>query len=528
MSFISLYYLLFLSVVVITYFCFPKKHRWIVLLLASYIFYLINDLRYVIFLIITTLTVFFVAQKLKDMTEKQKEFFAQQSTEWLAENKKTYSNKLRKKRKIILIFTLIFNFSILFVFKYLGWLADAFADIINIDKPSLNILLPLGISFYMFQSIGYLVDVYFCKIEPQKNIFKFALFVSFFPQLIQGPISRYDQLSPQLINGNDFNYRKIKSGALLMIWGYFKKMVIADRVTVLYQAIMGNINQFQGFEIFVAMLCFVLKVYCDFSGGIDIAMGSAEMVGVNLTPNFNRPFFATSVLEYWRRWHITLGAWMKDYVLYPLTLSKGYNKFIRSCRKTFKNGVAGKVIPSGIAMFFVFLLVGVWHGPNLTYLLFGMYYGIIVLIETIINEVRKIKKIQPKQRNKHMKRFIIFLRFVLTFMLVYFGKYLSAAPDVATAWNWFKATFVNHDFSALFRNFIERTDFNMINIIISVVSTAFLIFIEVLQEKGIKIREKILSKHIIIQWIVFWAAIVLVVLLAYYGGTGGGFVYENV
>ena len=160
-------------------------------------------------------------------------------------------------------------------------------------------------------------------------MFKFALFVSFFPQLIQGPISRYDQLSPQLVEGNDFNWRKIKSGALLMIWGFFKKMVIADRVNILYEAIMSNVGEFQGVEIFVAMICFVLKVYCDFSGGIDIAMGSAEMVGVNLTPNFNRPFFALSVSEYWRRWHITLGAWMKDYVLYPLTLSKGYNKFIR-------------------------------------------------------------------------------------------------------------------------------------------------------------------------------------------------------
>lgn len=525
MSFISLYFLLFLFCVIFIYFITPKKYRWIVLLIASYIFYLLNDLRAVIFLITTTVSVYLAAYGMKKLTDKQKIFFEQQDEEWLEQNKKIYQKKLARKKKLILVFTLLFNFGILFVLKYFSYLADSFCNLIHVEPLNMKILLPLGISFYMFQTIGYLIDVYFGKVEAEKNIFKIALFTSFFPQMIQGPISRYNNLAPQLYEGNDFDKEKLKSGVLLMLWGYFKKLVIADRANILYSAIMQNYTNFQGAEIFVGMLCFVIKLYCDFSGGIDIAMGAAECVGIDLTPNFKRPFFALSVTEYWRRWHITLGAWMKDYVLYPLTLSKGYNKFIRFCRKKSK-GVAGKVIPAGVAMFVVFLLVGIWHGPNLTYLLFGVYNGIIILIETIINETRKIKKIQPKERSKHAKRWIFTLKLVLTFMLVYFGKYLSAAPDAATAGNWFLATFRYKSFFTLFNNFLDRTNFDIANLVTLIISVGFLLFIEIRQEKGVKIRETILSKNTFIQWTIFYLSIVAIVLLTVYSGNGGGFAYE--
>lgn len=531
MSFISLYFILFLVVVILLYFIVPKKHRWFVLLVASYVFYLLNDLRAVVFIILTTLIIYLAARKLKSISLNQKSFFADKDEEWLKENKKTYTKKFRKKRQIILAITLLFNFGILFMLKYFSTLADAFAELINVQPLGLNILLPLGISFYMFQSTGYLIDVYYNKVEPERNIFKFALFVSFFPQLVQGPISRYNQLAPQLIKGNDFDTKTFKSGLLLMLWGYFKKLVIADRANILFEAIMQNYTSYQGIEIFVGMLCFVLKLYCDFSGGIDIATGVAKCLGIDLTPNFKRPFFALSVTDYWRRWHITLGAWMKDYVLYPLTLSKGYNKFIRGCKKVFKRGVAGKVIPSGIAMFFIFLLVGIWHGPDLTYLLFGVYNGVIILTETIFNETRKIKKIKPKQRKKSTQHFITFVKFSATFMLVYFGKYFSAAASlgggVDTVFDWFVATFRYTDITTIFYNFFSWTGFNAINFVILVLSTAVLVFVEAMQEKGIKIREFILSKRIYIQWTVYYVAILAIILLTAYNGTGGGFAYEN-
>ena len=526
MSFISLYFLLFLALVILSYFVTPKKYRWIVLLVASYVFYLLNDFRAVIFLITTTASVYLATFGMRKLTEKQKSFFEQQDDEWLAENKKKYQKKLAKNKKIILIFTLLFNFGILFVLKYFSYLADAFCNLIKVEPLNIKILLPLGISFYMFQTVGYMIDVYFGKVEAEKNIFKVALFTSFFPQLIQGPISRFGQLAPQLYEGNDFNKNKLKSGMLLMLWGYFKKLVIADRANLLYASIMQNYSNFQGAEIFVGMLCFVIKLYCDFSGGIDIAMGTAECLGIDLTPNFKRPFFATSVTEYWRRWHITLGAWMKDYVLYPLTLSKGYNRFIRFCKKTFKNGVAGKVVPTGIAMFVVFLLVGVWHGPNLTYLLFGVYNGVIILTETIINETKKIKKIQPKERTVAEKRWIFATKLFLTFVLVYFGKYFSAAPNVATAWQWFLSTFKYWSFKGLFSNFFDRTDFTPVNLVILLASIAFLLFVEIKQERGTKFREWVLSKNSFWQGAIFYLSIVAVVLLAIYSGSGGSFAYE--
>ena len=527
MSFISFYYLMFVAITMLVYFAIPKKHRWIVLLSASYFFYLINDLRSVIFLIITTISVYFATYKMKSWTDKDNSFFETQTPEWLKENKREYQKKTAKKKKTLLVLTLLLNFGILFVLKYFSTIADSFAKLVHLKPLNLNILLPLGISFYMFQTIGYLVDVYFGKAKPEKNIFKLALFTSFFPQLIQGPISRHSQLAPQLIEGNEFNAHKVKSGVLLMLWGYFKKLVIADRANILFSSIMNNYTSYQGAEIFIAMLCFVIKLYCDFSGGIDIAMGTAECFGIDLTPNFRRPFFALSVTEYWRRWHITLGAWMKDYVLYPLTLSKGYNKFIKGCRKVFKKSIASKVIPSGVAMFFVFLLVGIWHGPNLTYLLFGVYNGIIILVETIINEIRKIKKIQPKEHSPAVRRLITFSKWSLTFMLVFFGKYLSAAPNVSTAWDWVLATFKYTSFTTLFFNFFNRAGFNIANTIILFVSTMILIIVETKQEKGVKIREWLLSKKAVWLWIVIYVAIIAIVLLTAYAGTGGGFAYEK-
>ena len=526
MSFISLYFFLFLFIVIFVYFVMPKRFRWIVLLIASYVFYLLNDLRAVIFLVTTTVSIYLAAIGMRKLAEKQNAFFEQQDEAWLNENKREYQKKLARNKKLILTFTLIFNFGILFMLKYFSYLADAFCKLIKVQPLNLNILLPLGISFYMFQTIGYLIDVYFGKVQAETNVFKVALFTSFFPQLIQGPISRYDQLAPQLYDGNDFNKEKLKSGALLMLWGYFKKLVIADRAGILYASIMQNYTSFQGAEVFVGMLCFVIKLYCDFSGGIDIAMGTAECLGIDLTPNFKRPFFATSVIEYWKRWHITLGAWMKDYVLYPLTMSKGYNKFIRFCRKTFKKGVAGRVIPAGVAMFFVFLLVGIWHGPNLTYLLFGVYNGIIILIETIIKESRKIKKIEPKERSNSARRLIYVSRLALTFILVYFGKYLSAAPDVATAGAWFVATFKYNSANKPFYDFLGRTNFNTTNTVILVVSFAILICVEILQERGGKIREYILTRNKVLQWVVFYLLIIAIVLFTAYSKSGGGFAYE--
>lgn len=526
MSFISVQFLVFIALVFIAYYITPKPIRWVVLLFSSYTFYLMNDLKVVIFLILTTLSIYFAARKMKSLTNEQRKLFEDKDEEWLSNNKKKYVTKFKRKRKALLVVTLLFNFGILFALKYFSTIADMFAELINVKPLNLNILLPLGISFYIFQSVGYLIDVYFNKVEPEKNVLKFALFVSFFPQLVQGPISRYNQLAPQLVEGNDFDWKSFKSGVFLMIWGYFKKLVIADRANILYTAIMDNYSSFQGIEIFVGMLCFVLKIYCDFSGGIDIAMGVAKCVGVDLTPNFKRPFFALSVTEYWRRWHITLGAWMKDYALYPLTLSKGFNKFIKKCRKSLP-GVAGKVIPSGVAMFFVFLLVGIWHGPNLTYLMVGVYNGVIIFIETIINEVRKIKKIQPKQHKKSTQRFITATKLISTFMLVYFGKYFSAAPSVSVAFNWFVATFTYSSSSIPFQDFFSRTDFNLINLIILILATGLLVFVEVLQERGVKIRENILAKNVVWQWVIVGVSIFLIVLLAAYSGTGGGFAYEN-
>ena len=214
--------------------------------------------------------------------------------------------------------------------------------------PILHLVLPLGISFYTFQSAGYLIDVYREKTEPERNPAKYALFVSFFPQIIQGPISFYDQLAHQLYADRKFSYRNLKHGALLMLWGYLKKMVIADRAVSLIQMVAPDYTQYNGTVIFITVLVYALQLYADFSGGIDISRGFAEILGIEMAENFRRPYFAVSINDYWRRWHITLGAWMKSYVFYSLAMSKRFfkmgknlkqksDKRSNSCRQYFCN-----------------------------------------------------------------------------------------------------------------------------------------------------------------------------------------------
>lgn len=204
--------------------------------------------------------------------------------------------------------------------------------------------MPLGLSYFIFQSVGYVIDVYRGKLSAQKNPLKYGLFVSFFPQMVQGPISRYDQLAPQLLSQRSLDWRDLKLGIQLCLWGYFKKLVIADRAAVLVNAVITENCPYGGAIIASGILFYCIQLYCDFSGGIDITRGVARMFGIDMAENFRRPIFAMSLTEYWRRWHITLGAWMRDYVFYPLSLSKTFGKLSRWARTHIK-GTGGKILP---------------------------------------------------------------------------------------------------------------------------------------------------------------------------------------
>lgn len=317
MSFTSLTFLLFVLAVCLVYFIAPQKCKWVVLLLASWTFYALSGTYLIGFLLFTT-TVTYISGRImggivpSGHGEKREQALA-----------------VKRKKKAVLIVSLLINFGLLVLLKY----NDYFPGLKEF-LTGIGILLPLGISFYTFQSVGYLIDVFRGKYAPERNFFRFALFVSFFPQLVQGPISRFDDLAKQLYEPHRFSYERMVSGVELMLFGYFKKLVVADRINILVSFIFENYTERNGLYILFAGVLYCIQIYSDFSGGMDIAIGIAEIIGISLPQNFERPYFAKTLSEYWRRWHITLNQWLRDYLFYPISLSKLFVKLGQAGRKS--------------------------------------------------------------------------------------------------------------------------------------------------------------------------------------------------
>ncbi len=348
MLFNSIGYLFFLPVVVILYYLLPHQRRWVMLLAASYFFYLIWRVEFVLVLMTATAVSYYAALQMGKLPEK-------------------------KQRVKYVVLTLLVNMGMLAVFKYLGFFAEIAGQVAGMFGqsrviPSPGILLPIGISFYTFQTIGYTLDVYRGQIKPEKNIGIYALFVSFFPLILAGPIERGRRLIPQFHVRHDFDQQVFTSGLRLILWGLFKKIVIADRLAIFVQAIYSEPGYFHGVEIVIGIMLKMMQVYADFSGYTDIAIGSARLLGFKLSPNFNRPFSAQSVSAFWSRWHISLTSWLRDYVYFSLPY-----KF---CGKPVNWRL-------NLNLLLTFVLVGFWHGPYWNFILFGFLHGAYMVLANI-------------------------------------------------------------------------------------------------------------------------------------------------
>ena len=350
MAIISLQFLAFIAIVGLIYFAVPKKIKWLILLLASYIYYFLSSSKLTIFLIITTISIYFAALAMSNIDAKSKTKCNGQEKETKKKLKKTAA----KNKKTILILTIIINFGILVFLKYGNFLSKNINDLfnlinINYNIPLRKIILPLGISYYTLQAISYVVDVYRGKYKAEKNFGKVALFVSFFPQMLEGPIGKFDELAEQLYEPHKFDYKRIKFAIQLMLWGLFKKLVIADRAAIYVNEVFGNYSNYSGIVIVMAVILYTVQIYAEFSGCIDIVRGVGQIFGVTMAENFKRPFFSKTIQEFWRRWHITLGAWLREYVFYPISFSKACINLTTWSKKIFK-GYIGKLIPAAFAL----------------------------------------------------------------------------------------------------------------------------------------------------------------------------------
>ena len=503
MSFTSPVFLGFILFFLLVYYLLPRRLQWVVLLAASCVFYISGGIRMIAYLLITTLSTYLAGRLLGWLNEK--------GAGLSQEDKKLLSGRLRTQKRLTVFFAAFLNFGMLYVLKYWDFTAHALGRLIpGSNLPVLNLAIPLGISFYIFQSIGYVVDVYRDKYQPEKNPFKFALFVSFFPQIIQGPISRFDQLAGQLTALREPNFDSIKYGIQLTMWGYFKKLVIAGRAGVLVDHVFNGGTKYDGSVIAFAVLFYCIQLYCDFSGGIDISRGIAGMFGIDMTINFRRPIFAVSLTDYWRRWHISLGTWMKDYVFYPLALSKPFGRLGKFTRKHI-GGTVGKIFPTSLATCIIYFIIGIWHGANFRYIAFGFWNGIIITSSLILtgfySGVRKRLGISDQSRLLRV------FRILRTAFLVFIGRYITRAPRLLTALSMLGATFLNFHPERLFDGTLLTLGLDKGAIITVLAGIVAVIYVELLQERGIEIRKSLEKRSFLVQWLAILVPLTAIILL---------------
>ncbi|MBO6214977.1 MAG: MBOAT family protein, partial [Lachnospiraceae bacterium] len=422
---------------------------------------------------------------------------------------------------------------LLICLKYGMFLLDELAVLlgfagIRFEPVEVSLILPLGISFYTLQAIGYLLDVYHGKEEALDNFFKVSLFISYFPKIIQGPFTRYREVGQQLSEGHSWDNERVKHGIERMIWGYFMKLVIADRMAVVVSDVFDNYatKGYEGFTILFGVMIYSVQIYSDFLGGMHIIMGASEIFGVTLPENFKQPFFAKSVAEFWRRWHITLGSWMKTYVFYPMALSPAFAKMGKYLKKNVSRE-AGKVVPASIASFFVFLLVGMWHGASTKYVIYALYQAIMVstntLLDTPYGRMREFFHIDD--RNIVWKAFQI----VRTYFLVLFGRYFSRANSLADANAMLKATAANFNPEIFTDGTLFGFGLDKSNFWLMIITIGLLAAVDLLHERGVSIRQKLDSVNVVGRWIVYFAVIFGIILFGMYGPelTIRDFVYQD-
>ncbi len=418
MSFLSVRFLGFLTLVFAAYFLLPRRWQQKVLLCANMVFYLSAGVEYAGFILVTSFSAYWVAIFLERTTAAYKK---------LRENCRTREEKLANKqeavgkKKKILAAGLVFNFGIWIVLKYTGFflgnvravLGALGVSAVAVELPSF--VLPLGISFYTFMAMGYCIDIYRGKYAAEKNFGRFLLFVSFFPHLVQGPFSRYDRMGETLYAEHAFSFDRLGEGLVRMLWGFFKKMVVADRLGIMVGQLYATAGNDGGVFVLVLMVFARLRLYADFSGYMDIAAGICRVLGISLQENFTQPFFARSIEEVWRRWHITLGEWFRDYVFYPVSMSGMAQKLGKRCRGVF-SPMTARLIPSYLAMAVVWTATGLWHGATWYYVLWGwMNMGIILLgmqLAPLYTKVKQALKISDENRVFRMvqmgRTFLIF------------------------------------------------------------------------------------------------------------------------
>lgn len=507
-SFTSFYFLCFYTFILLIYYLIPRKTQWVFLLFASAAFYLLTGNGLLILYPAAACLTAYGAVRVMAGTEDV------------------------KKRRWVLAAALLLLIGSLVVLKYINFgiytinaaafLCGAQGEMIGV----FDFLVPLGISFYTFSILGYIVDVYNGIAKPQKNFFKTALYGMYFPSILSGPILRYREDGEQFFEPHPFDYRQVTFGLQRMVWGFFKTLVISERMNIVVNTVYDNYTAYPGSYIWIATICFAFQLYTNFSGSMDIVLGMSQTFGIRLPENFETPFFSKNISEYWRRWHISLGVWMKEYVFYPLLRTNMFMELGKKLRKKFGKK-RGKQLTTFLAMLILWFTVGIWHGGDWKFVIGSglLHWFYIVSGELLAPFFRKcMEKLSIDAKSKWVDGF----RVLRTFFLVNIGFVFFRAASTTDAYRMLASAGGVWNLGDLLRGGIFTLGLDVIETVIAIVSLLLLLAVSLLHQKG-SVRERIEKKPVLFRFALWYALLFYIILLGHYGPdySAAEFIYQG-
>ena len=514
-TYFSLAYLVLLGITVVLCAVLPKNFRRLTLLFSSWLFFFSVSGKLMIYLILTIATVFNTAIWLSNV-QKEQDAAAKDLDR---ETKKLIKAKYQRKQRGILALCGGINIALLLMLKYSPFAATNINTLLRLMGASYQIrvpsfIIPIGISFYTLQAVAYLFDVYRKKIQADPNPIRFALFMSFFPQIMEGPICRYSDTAYELWNLERVRFENLILGGERIIFGFMKKMVVADRLNMFINEVFTHYFLYDGFVNALAMVCYTLQLYMDFSGTMDVVIGSAQIFGIKLPENFQRPFFSVTISEFWKRWHITLGTWFKDYIFYPVTMSKPMKHMTSKARKKLGNHY-GPLIAGGVSLFCVWICNGIWHGAGWHYIFFGMYHFALILGGNML-EPLAIKTAARLKINRKSLPYRV-MQMARTTVLVCLGELFFRAHGLRAGLVMFKKIFTEFSLATLMDGSLFTLGMDIFDYYIIIVSVIVIFVISLLQEKGINLRQSLQKKNLAVQFTAVYALIMFIVIFGAYG-----------
>lgn len=526
MSYTSITFICFLLVTGIAYFLVPKRIQWGVLLAASLGFYVLSCGARVLLLVAACGILYGAGLLIGRLADG----FAEKKKGLDKESRKALKKAVTRQKKYVVFGAVLLTLLMLLgtkYFNFFGSIGNGITGLLGMGAPIpvLKILMPLGISYYTLMGISYVVDVYRGTANPEKNPLMLLLYLCYFPHIIEGPFDRYTRLTTQFRTPHPFDYDRMTNGGIRLIWGLFKKFVIADRAGLIVNTIFADTASYGGSVQLAAVLLYTFQIYAEFSGCMDMVCGISQMFGVDMAENFKRPFFAVSINDFWRRWHITLGEWLKDYIFYPVSLSGHFQKINERLRRHIKSEHLTTLLPSAYALFFVWFANGMWHGASVKYIVYGLYYYALMMLGQALRPLsaKAMARLHIMRESRGYHLFEV----LRTGLIVCFGMLIFRADTLQQAGSMFASIFTKFGAFQLFNGTLLVSGIGVSDYVILALAFCLVLTISLLQERGVQIRQRLAAQMLPVRWMVYFGLLFAFIIFGAYGGnfTNTAFIY---